>query len=80
MTKIVPVVKSLGVYVDDSVAKYDEDTKSWSYSGVDWAEIKRLINDGGPMYKRWVESITRSLESNKKYRRAALRSPYVDAA
>ena len=80
MTKIVPVVKSLGVHVDDSVAKYDEGTKFWSYSGVDWAEIKRLINDGGPMYKRWVESITRSLESNKRYRRAALRSPYVDAA
>lgn len=80
ISKIIPVVESLGVRVDDSVAKYDEDSKSWSYMGVDWAAIKKLINDGGPMYPTWVDSITESLESNKKYRRAALRSTYVDAA
>jgi len=76
----VPVVKSLGVHVDDSLAKYDENAKSWSYSGVDWGEVKKLINDGGPMYGRWVDAIARSLESNKRYRRAALRNQFVDAA
>lgn len=80
IAKIVPVVKSLGVHVDESVAKYDENSKSWSYSGVDWVEIKRLINEGGPEYRTLVDSIARSLESNKRYRRAALRSSYVVAA
>lgn len=80
ISKIVPVVKSLGVHVDLSLAEYDESAGQWKYGHVDWAEIKDTINNGGPKYQDWIDSLRNSLSSNDKYRRAALTAGSPNAA
>lgn len=80
MSKIIPVVKSLGIHVDESFATFDDESGQWDYLEMDWADIKRIINEGGPMYEVWVESLRSSLSTNDKYRRAALYGGQADAA
>lgn len=80
MSKIIPVVKSLGIRVDESFAKFDESTGQWEFLDIDWASIRSLITEGGPRYQDWVESLKNSLTSNDKYRRAALQGRHIDAA
>jgi ring-1,2-phenylacetyl-CoA epoxidase subunit PaaA len=80
MSKIIPVVKSLGVHVDETVAKFNEETGRWDFMEVDWVGIKNLINEGGPSYQGHVDSIKHSLSSNDKYRRVALSAGKLNAA
>jgi hypothetical protein len=54
------------------MASLDEETGHWDYIDIDWRAIKDLINNGGPMYERWVSLISASLERNEPYRNAAL--------
>lgn len=72
IAKMVPVFAGLGVRVDPSLASYDEAAGRWDYVTVDWKATKRLIQEGGPVYQRWVDHIASSLERNGRYRDAAL--------
>ncbi|MEW6470774.1 MAG: Phenylacetic acid catabolic protein [Actinomycetota bacterium] len=72
IAKIVPVFQELGIHVPPDLVRYDEDAEEWVYAPVDWAEVKRVIHEGGPRYGDWVESIQGSLARNGKYRLAAL--------
>lgn len=72
IAKMVPVFTELGVRVDPSLASYDETAATWDYVEVDWTETKRLINEGGPVYQRWVDHVSGSLERNRPYHDAAL--------
>lgn len=80
ISKIVPVVKGLGVHVDESLAKFNDDTQQWDYLEVDWAEIRSIITNGGPRFQDHIDSVKSSIVENDKYRRAALRSGHVEAA
>jgi len=72
IAKIVPVFRDLGVHVDAELASFDEETGIWDYVDIDWAAIKGVINNGGPMYERWVSMISDSIERNGRYRNAAM--------
>jgi ring-1,2-phenylacetyl-CoA epoxidase subunit PaaA len=80
MSKVIPVVKSLGIHVDESFAKFDEETGRWDFIEVDWAGLRTLISEGGPHYQSCVDAIKNSLSSNDKYRRAALNGGKLNAA
>lgn len=72
LTKIIPVVRELGIYVDPGLARHDSDTGQWEYAAPDWDAVKRLLTEGGPRYRDWRERIARSLERNGLYRDVAL--------
>lgn len=72
LAKIVPVFRELGVHVDPELASLDEETGTWSYVEIDWRTVKDTINNGGPMYERWVARISDSLTRNEMYRNATL--------
>lgn len=72
IAKMVPVFTELGVHVDPSLASYDENAGVWAYVDIDWAGVKRVIQEGGPMYRHWVDKVAASLERNRPYRDAAL--------
>ena len=80
MSKIIPVVMSLGIHVDETVTKFNEESGRWDFMEVDWVGIKNLINEGGPSYQGHVDSIKHSLSSNDKYRRVALSGGKLNAA
>jgi ring-1,2-phenylacetyl-CoA epoxidase subunit PaaA len=54
------------------LAHYDEDTGTWWYAAPDWTEVKRVITEGGPAYKLYLERVKSSLDRNGVYRTAAL--------
>lgn len=72
IAKMVPVFTDLGVHVDPALASYDVEAGRWDYAEVDWQATKRLIEEGGPVYQRWVRHVSSSLERNARYRDAAL--------
>lgn len=72
LSKIIPVFVGLGVEVRPDLVRYDEDLKTWVYTGVDWAELKEFIARGGPRYGEWVERVKSSLTRNGRYARLAL--------
>lgn len=71
LDKMIPVFEGLGIRVEPELAAKDEATDLWSYAEPDWAEIKRILDNGGPAYRRWVDHIAESLEGNQTYRDAA---------
>ncbi|MEW6470713.1 MAG: hypothetical protein AB1679_00400 [Actinomycetota bacterium] len=71
IAKIVPVVQELGFHLSPDLVRYDEESGEWVYAPPDWAEVKNIINDGGPHYKDWVESIQQSLTRNERYRQGS---------
>ncbi|MEW6470751.1 MAG: Phenylacetic acid catabolic protein [Actinomycetota bacterium] len=72
LARIIPVFQAMGYRVPIELAHYDEDGEIWVYAQPDWAEIKRIISEGGPAYQLYVEHIRGSLERNGPYRTAAL--------
>lgn len=72
LTKIIPVFRDLGIQVDPDLARFDEDRQEWVYAAPDWAEIKRILNEGGPMLAHWRAHIAGTLERNATYRDIAL--------
>jgi ring-1,2-phenylacetyl-CoA epoxidase subunit PaaA len=72
LTKIMPVFRKLGVHVDPSLACYDEDRGEWSYRAQDWAEVRRIVKEGGPRYADWHAAVAGSMKRNAVYRSVAL--------
>jgi ring-1,2-phenylacetyl-CoA epoxidase subunit PaaA len=72
LTKIIPVFRDLGIYVDPALASFDEESQEWSYASPDWVEIKRILNEGGPRLAQWREHVRGTLERNGVYRDVAL--------
>ena len=68
LTKIIPVFSKLGVHVDQSLVRWDDGAQTWRYQAPDWAEVKRILTDGGPRYADWQEKVAKSLERNAIYR------------
>jgi ring-1,2-phenylacetyl-CoA epoxidase subunit PaaA len=74
LSKIIPVFRGLGFEIRPDLVHCDEATGEWKYSGIDWAELKKLIQTGGPRYGEWVERVRRSLTTNSRYAAAAMRA------
>ncbi|WP_278342338.1 Phenylacetic acid catabolic protein, partial [Parageobacillus thermoglucosidasius] len=62
LDKIVPLLSSLGYTIHDPLLKKDEHTGRWNYTEVDWEEVKRVINGGGPYSAYWKEKVKKSYE------------------
>lgn len=74
INKMVPVVENLGIHVPPELAHHDENEDVWHYAEPDWAEIKHMLDTGGPAYGRLVAKVEQSLERNQPYRQVALRA------
>lgn len=68
LTKIIPIFEELGVHVDPSLARYDDERGKWTYVPTDWTEVKRMLKEGGPRRNDWRAMIVASLERNSVYR------------
>ena len=53
LAKIIPTFEDLGVYVDPASAHYAEDAQTWTHAPIDWVEVRRLLNEGGPRAQDW---------------------------
>lgn len=68
LTRIIPVFRKLGVYIDPSLVSWDSGARCWIYPAPDWAQVKFMLANGGPRYADWRTKIARSLERNGTYR------------
>ena len=68
LTKIIPIFVQLSVHVDPELVRFDAETDQWVYAPPDWAEIKRVLIEGGPRAGQWRAMIARSMERNVSYR------------
>lgn len=74
LAKMIPVFSKLGVHVDPTLARYDEEAGRWEYAAPDWAEVKRVIRDGGPRYQDWRDKVASGLRRNSTYKDIAYRA------
>lgn len=49
LTKFVPRIEEMGLYVPDDNLNFDEDTQLWSYTEPDWDEFRGLLRGGSPV-------------------------------
>ena len=45
----VPRIRELGLVVPDAALRYDEDEGRWHYTEPDWAELRTVVTNHGPM-------------------------------
>ena len=45
----VPRVRELGLVIPDAALRYDEDAGRWHYTEPDWAELRTVVTNHGPM-------------------------------
>lgn len=78
LAKIIPVFAEMGYHVPYDMAHYDEELGEWVCAPPDWAEMERVLVEGGPAFGGYVDSIRSSMDRNADFRRAALRVGEVD--
>lgn len=61
-TFIVPVLQGLGLTPPDPKLRYDSELGRWEYTEPDWAEVKAVINGGGPRSAYWKELVRKAYE------------------
>lgn len=71
LTKVIPAVRRTGVEVDPDLVRPAEESGTWVFPEPDWAEVKRVIDGGGPASARRVDQIRSALDKNSRYRDAA---------
>lgn len=65
ISKMVPVLRKLGLEIPDDRLEFDDETKQWAFTQPDWAEIKRIIKeDAGPASHRRREQVRSAFERN----------------
>lgn len=67
LSKIIPVIKDLGITVDPALVDQDPESREWSYVAPDWEEVRRTVREGGPRAEDWRRTIAGSLERNRTY-------------
>jgi ring-1,2-phenylacetyl-CoA epoxidase subunit PaaA len=72
LSKLIPVLRGIGIHVDPSLVDFDEETGQWTYAPPDWADVKRVLHAGGPRYDEWRSRIADSIERNARYRKVWL--------
>ncbi|TLP57055.1 Phenylacetic acid catabolic protein [Microbispora triticiradicis] len=69
LNKIIPVVRKLGLHVDPSLVR-QAPSGEWEFEMPDWAQVKKVIANGGPSSQRRLDWVRNALDRNAPYRRA----------
>lgn len=72
--KIIPVVRKIGVRVTTEQANEEPDG-TWSFTMPDWAEVKRVIRNGGPASQQRLDWVRGALVRNARLRHALREAP-----
>ncbi len=63
LTKMVPLVRSLGLTIPDERLNWNEERQEWDYTSPDYNEVKRIMKGGGPASEYWLKTVTDSYEN-----------------
>lgn len=65
LTKIVPVLESLGLQIPDPRLKRHDENGTWEYTEPDWNEVRKVIAGHGPASDHRLEQIRGIYERNR---------------
>ncbi|MBE3558377.1 MAG: 1,2-phenylacetyl-CoA epoxidase subunit A [Ktedonobacteraceae bacterium] len=65
LTKIVPVLESLGLQIPDPCLKRNDESGAWEYTEPDWNEVRRVIAGHGPASAHRLEQVRGIYERNR---------------
>jgi ring-1,2-phenylacetyl-CoA epoxidase subunit PaaA len=75
----VPRIRELGLTLPDSELRLDESGGAWRYSEPDWAELKTVVTNHGPMSQERLDFRRRNWEQTAWVRHAILGAPAAAA-
>ena len=75
----VPRIRELGLTLPDPELRLDESAGEWRYSEPDWAELKTVVTNHGPMSQERLEFRRRNWERTAWVRAAILGAPAAAA-
>jgi ring-1,2-phenylacetyl-CoA epoxidase subunit PaaA len=55
LTIYVPRIRELGLVIPDPALSLDETTGTWAYTEPDWAELRTVVTNHGPMSEARLE-------------------------
>ena len=55
LTIYVPRIRELGLVIPDPELGYDETAGAWLYTDPDWAELRTVVTNHGPMSQQRLE-------------------------
>lgn len=59
IAKMVPLLTGMGLEIPDPALRQEEDGR-WTFTAPDWAEVKRVITEGGPRTDYYREILART--------------------
>lgn len=70
LRQFVPKIFDLGLTLPDPNLRYDTETDTWHYTDPDWAEFKKVVNNGGPASQLRVDTRRMAHEDGRWVREA----------
>lgn len=70
LTKYIKRILSLGYTIPDETLRFDEETQTWIYKQPDWAKLKLIAKNQGPLSQQRLELRRVSYENNQWVREA----------
>jgi ring-1,2-phenylacetyl-CoA epoxidase subunit PaaA len=75
LTIYVPRIRELGLVIPDPELRFDEDAGEWRYTEPDWAELRTVVTNHGPMSEARLAFRRRAREETRWVRETILGVP-----
>ncbi|TAF34494.1 MAG: 1,2-phenylacetyl-CoA epoxidase subunit A [Cytophagales bacterium] len=70
--RVAPQAEFMGLRIPDDQLKYHEETESYTFGTIDWAEFNQVIKGNGPCNKQRIRARVKAHEDGNWVREAAL--------